>query len=222
MKKNEANAVNAFIEILKKIKGVEYEQVKFPEKENRNTPDVEVILSSKNKGGQLPKIAVEHTIVEAHEKQIAYVNQSYDVVEKINLRCQSKLPTDRYFKLVIPPVLIVDTSKSNRNQFVEEVSDWISDVAKTLTINQWSSRLYNEQELLLCCGGSCSKLNGKVGRSPMSPNKAEKERMIRYNRAIEEKLPKLIEYKDKGYATALLLEDVSDVFIMIPEIIGAI
>ena len=37
---NEVNACNAFIDILKKIKGVEYEIDSSPEKENRKTPDV--------------------------------------------------------------------------------------------------------------------------------------------------------------------------------------
>ena len=41
------------------------------------------------------------------------------------------------------------------------------------------------------------------------PREADKERRDRFRRAIEEKLPKLIKYKKKGYATALLLEDVS-------------
>ena len=77
-KENEINACNAFIEILQRIKGVEYYPERWPEKENRNIPDVEVILAPKDKNGQLPKIAVEHTIIEAHDKQIAYVNQSYD------------------------------------------------------------------------------------------------------------------------------------------------
>jgi len=41
------------------------------------------------------------------------------------------------------------------------------------------------------------------------PEQNEKERKKRFSRAIEEKLPKLIKYKEKGFVTALLLEDVS-------------
>ena len=61
-KENEINACNAFIEILRRIKGVENYPESWPEKENRNIPDVEVILAPKDKNGQLPKIAVEHTM----------------------------------------------------------------------------------------------------------------------------------------------------------------
>jgi hypothetical protein len=209
LKENEINACNAFIKILQKIKGVEYYIESWPEKENRNTQDVEVILAPKDKNGQSPKIAVEHTVVEAHEEQIAYVNQLYGIEKEIDQRCQGKLPIDSCFGLVAPPSLIVGMNKKNRGQFVEEISGWIPDVAKSLTTDQQSSRLYNEHEVSLWCVGSGSKLNGTVRMVSKRPEEAEKERQGRFRRAVEEKLPKLIKYKKKGYTTALLLEDVS-------------
>ena len=209
-KENEINACNAFIEIIQRIKGVEYYSERWPEKENRNIPDIEVILAPKDKKGQLPRIAVEHTIIEAHDKQIAYVNQSCNVVEKINQRCQGKLPTNRWFQIVIPPALITNTTKESRNQFIKEMSNRIPDIAETLTTDdQWSSLLYNGHEVLLICRDSFLELNGKIGRMPTRPKEADKERQDRFRNAIEKKLPKLIKYKKKGYTTALLLEDVS-------------
>ena len=213
MKENEINAITAFIEILQKIKGVEYKIDSLPEEENRNTQDVEAILAPKDIDVQSPKIAVEHTIIEAHEDQIAYVNQSYDLVIKINQKCLGKLPTNHHFQLVIPPALIVDTSNKSREQFVEEISSWILGMAKTLNTDQWSSQLYNGHEVLLECCGSVSEWNGKIGRMPTRPKEADKERQVRFRRAIEEKLPKLLKYKEKEekYFTALLLEDVSGI-----------
>lgn len=209
-KENEINACNAFIEILQRIKGVEYYPERWPEKENRNIPDVEVILAPKDKNRQLPKIAVEHTIVEAHDKQVAYVNQSYDIVEKIKQRCQGKLPTNRWFQIVVPPALVIGTSKKSRDQFIEEMSNWIPGIAETLTTDdQWSSQLYNGHEVSLWCVGSCLELNGTIGRMPTRPKDAEKERRDRFRRAVEEKMPKLVKYNNKGYTTALLLEDIS-------------
>jgi hypothetical protein len=206
---NEINACNAFIEILKKIKGVEYDIESSPDEKNRSTQDVDFILISKNENDRFPKIAVEHTVVEAHEEQIAYVNQLCGIEKEIDQRCQGKLPIDHCFGLIAPPSLIVGMSKKNRDQFVEEMSGWIPDVAKSLTTDQQSSRLYNEQEVSLWCVGSCSELNGTVEMVSARPEKAEKERQERFRRAIEEKLPKLIKYKEKGFATAFLLEDVS-------------
>ena len=209
MKKNEKNACNAFIDILQKINGVAYEVVDYPEERNRKTPDVEVILAPKDENGQSPKIAVEHTIIEAHKKQISYVNQLYGIEKEIGQRFQGKLPIDYCFGLIAPPSLIVGMNNINRDQFVEEMTNWIPNVAKSLTTDQRSSRLYNKHEVSLWCVGSCSGLNGTVWMISASPKRAEKERQDRFRRAIEEKLPKLIKYKEKGFATALLLEDVS-------------
>jgi hypothetical protein len=213
-KENEINACNAFIEILQRIKGVEYYPEKWPEEENRNSPDIEVILAPKDKKGQLPKIAVEHTIIEAHEDQIRYVIQLYDIVTEIDRRCQEKLPTDCYFALTIPPSLVRGTQEE-KDQLIGEMSDWVLNIAKTSTISQFDqfrkcvSRLYNEHEVSLTCGNPFSKLNIKVGMMPTRPKEADKERQARFRRAFKEKLPKLIKYKEEGFATALLLEDIS-------------
>jgi hypothetical protein len=214
LKKNEENACKAFIKILEEIKGATYIIVDRPDKKNRNTPDVDFILAPKDEDGQSPRIAVEHTIIEAHDKQIAYVNQLHDVVEKINRRCQGKLPTDRYFSLSISPALVMGT-KVEIDQLIEEMSCWVLNVAETSTVSQfnqfgkWVSRFYKGHKAWLTCGDTFSGRNGNIGMMSTSPENAEKERRDRFRRAIEEKLPKLVTYKEKGFATALLLEDVT-------------
>jgi hypothetical protein len=213
-KKSEENACNAFIEILQKIKSVEYKIVCRPEEKNRNAPDIDFILAPNVENDQYPEIAVEHTIIEAHDKQIAYVNQLYDVVEKINQKCQGKLPTDRYFSLSIPPALVRGT-KVEIDQLIEEMSRWVLDIAETSTIDQfnhfdkWIPRLYKGHKASLTCGDSFSEWNGSIGMMPMRPENDENDRQHRFRTAIEKKLPKLITYKEKGFTTALLLEDIS-------------
>ncbi len=209
MKENEINACNAFIEILQKIKGVAYDIVDYPEENNRNTQDVEAILAPKCDNGQSPKIAVEHTIVEAHNNQMLYVDQLHDIEKEIGQRCQGKLPTGYCFALILPPPLIVGMSRKSREQFVKEISDWIPDAARPLTTDRWSSCLYNGHKVSLWCVGSSLELNGTMGLVSARPEEAKKEREDRFRRAIEEKLPKLMKYKDNGYSTALLLEDIS-------------
>lgn len=214
MKKNEENACKAFIEILKEISGVTYKIDDLPEEKNRTTQDVEAILAPKDEDRQSPRIAVEHTIIEAHDKQIAYVNQLNDVVEEINRKCHDKLPTDRYFSLSIPPALVRGT-KVEIDQLIEEMSRWVLNVAETSTVSQfnqfgkWVSRFYKGHKAWLTCGDTFSGRNGNIGMMSTSPENAEKERRDRFRRAIEEKLPKLVTYKEKGFATALLLEDVT-------------
>jgi hypothetical protein len=90
------------------------------------------------------------------------------------------------------------------------MSNWIPDIAETLsTDDQWSSLLYNEHEVTLMCNGSLVELNGTIGRMPTRPKEADKERRDSFRRTVEKKMPKLLKYKEKGYSTALLLEDVS-------------
>ena len=196
-KENEINACKAFIEILKKIKGVEYIKKCMPDKSNSKTKDVDFILAPKDEDCQSPRIAVEHTIIEAHENQIRYVNHLYDIVTEIDRRCQEKLPADHYFALTIPPSLVRGTQEEI-NRLIGEMSDWVLDIAKTSTISQfdqfrkWVSLPYNEDEVSLTCGNPFSKLNIKVGMMPTIPKEPEKERQNRFRRAIEEKLPKLI------------------------------
>ena len=209
MKKNEKNACNAFIKILEQILDVVYEVKCRPEEKNRNTQDVDFILAPKNESDQYLKIAVEHTIVEAHEKQFQYVIQLKGIEKELDQKCRGKLPIDYCFSLTAPPSLIAGMNKKDRNKFVEEMSSWIPDVAKSLTTNKQSTRLYNEHEVSLWCVGSCIGLNGTVGTISTRPYEAEEERQKRFRRAVKEKLPKLITYKEKGFVTALLLEDVS-------------
>jgi len=208
-KPNEINACDAFIEILHKITRVEYKVESSPDERNRAHPDVDWILVSKD--GRSHKIAVEHTLVESFEGQIPCGRQSYDVVEEINVQCQGKLPTDRYYFLTVPPSLIDSLKRQRKKQFVKEMSLWVSDIAKTLTEDQWSSRIYDGQKVTLICRGSDPEMNGNVHRIPAGPIEADKLNRLRFRRAIEDKLPKLMKYKLKEITTALLLEDISGV-----------
>lgn len=209
-KPNEVNACKAFIQILKEITGVEYEMEYSPDEQSGASSDVDYILISKD--GRSHRIAVEHTIVEAFEKQITYGDQSYDVVEQINFRCRGNLPKDRYYHLIIPPPLNNSLKRKRKKRFVKEMSCWISDIAKTLTIDNWSFLVYNGHEVTLRCGGSHPEMNGNVGRMPTWPKGIEGLKRKRFRRAIKEKLPKIIKYKFKRMTTSLLLEDISGIF----------
>jgi len=212
MKKvNEENACNAFIEILERITGVEYEKENSPDEQSGVSSDVDYILISKD--GRSHRIAVEHTRVESFEEQIAYINQSYDVVEQINVQCQGKLPADHYYILTVPHPLIKSLKRKRKKRFVEDMYLWVSDIAKTLTTDQWSSQTYNNQEVTLICGGSHPEMNGNVGRIPEQPKESDKLKRERFRRAIKEKLPKLIKYKLRGITTSLLLEDIGGIFL---------
>ena len=209
MKKNEENACNALIDILREIKGVEYKLGQFPEQENRNTPDVEVILTPKDECASFPKIAVEHTIIMAHGEQIAYAHQLSGIEKEIDQKCHESLPIGGCFALIAPPALIVGMNRKKRDEFVKEMAGWIPSAAKSLIVDGRSTRSYNGHQVSLWCVASGSRANGMLGMIAARPENAEQERQKRFRRAIEEKLPKLVKYKKKGFGTALLLEDVS-------------
>jgi len=208
MKKvNEENACSAFIEILKEITGREYEKECSPDEQNSKSPKPDFILISKD--GRSHRIAVEHTIIESFDRQITYVHDSYDVVKEISDQCQGKLPADCYYILTVPPALIKSLKRTWKKRFVEEMSSWITDVAKTLTTDQSSSLIYNDQKVTLICGYSHPEMNGNVIRIQEQPMEFKKLIRERFRRAIREKLPKLGKYKVKGITTSLLLEDIS-------------
>jgi len=209
-KPNEEDACNAFIQILKGLTGIDYEPEYSPDEQNSESPDVDFILISKD--GHSHRIAVEHTIVMAYEGQISYVNQSYDVVQQINLQCKVNLPKDSYYFLLIPPPLNSSLKCRPKKQFVKEMSTWISGIAKTLTIDQHSSRVYNGHEVTLMCPGSHPKMNGNVYRMPTRPKGAEELTREQFRRTIRENIPKFIRYKLKRMPTSLLLEDISGIF----------
>ena len=99
---------------------MEYVESESPDEVNRSTPDVDfVLVSSSNEND---KIAVEHTIVESFNGQIGYVNRWRDIVSSVNARCGKGIPPDRYYFLVVPPIMADSLVGKSRVQFVSYVS----------------------------------------------------------------------------------------------------
>ena len=212
MKKlNELNARDAFITILKSLTDIEYvASTKSPDEVNRRTPDVDFILFSSS--NEKDKIAVEHTIVESFDEQIRYVKKSYDLVESVNAGCRKRIPSDRYYFLAVPPMTVKSlVGNSREQQFVSYLSSWVAETApKLLLVDSYIQTEYEGHKITLTCGGDHASLNGKVGRMPQGPENQKALQSERLGRAIRDKLPKLMKYKEQpGFKTALLLEDVA-------------
>ena len=149
-KHNELNACNALIEILERVTGVKYECESSPDDKNNERPDVDFILKSTSDRSH--RIAVEHTIIELFEGQIEYVNRSYDIVEKINSRCRGKIPSDRYYFLTVPHILMSSLKKKRKMAFVDELAPWVVQHAYQLKIDQHLSRIYEVHNIRLSAG----------------------------------------------------------------------
>lgn len=206
-KQNEQNACQAFIAILNTLTGIQYIKRQSPDDLNSQTPDVDFLLVSI--GDESDRIAVEHTVLESFEGQIGYVNRSYDVVGSINAGCRHKIPANRYYFLVIPPIIVDSLVGKNRMRFVSNLSSWVAEAAQRLPIDSHAQTNYEGHEIMLMCCGSHVQLNGNVWRAPQQPENYSILQAQRLIRAIADKLPKLRDYKKRGYKTALLLEDIA-------------
>lgn len=206
-KENEQSACEAFIAILDTLTGIHYVKRQSPDDLNRRTPDVDFLLVSI--GDESDIIAVEHTILESFEGQLGAVNRSYDVVGSINAGCMKKIPADRYYFLAIPPILVDSLVGKNRSRFVSNLSSWVAETARRLLIDSHTQTDYEGHKVTLMCSGSHPQLNGNVWRALQQPKNHEIMQTQRLNRAIGDKLPKLNQYKKRGFKTALLLEDIA-------------
>ncbi|HEV2620187.1 MAG TPA: hypothetical protein VGU23_09655 [Acidobacteriaceae bacterium] len=209
MRLNELDACERFIEILRFLTGIEYVEFERPDEINRSTPDVELVLvSSSNKND---KIAVEHTKVETFDGQIEYLNRSWDIVGLVNAGCRGRTPSDRCYYLAVPPILVDSlVSKRSRKLFVSDISSWVVETApKLLLPDSRAQKEYEGHKVTLTCIGDCGKFNGNVGRMPEEPENQKVLQGERLGRAVKTKISKLTKYKEQGFKTALLLEDVA-------------
>jgi hypothetical protein len=209
MKKlNEQNACDAFITILKSLTDIKYLEAESPDEVNRRTPDVDfVLVSSSNEND---KIAVEHTTVESFEWQRRYVKRWRDIVGSVNAGCEKRIPPDRYYFLSVPPVLADSLVGKSRELFVRDISCWVVETApKLLLVDSYIQAEYEGQKITLTCSGDHAKLNGNVWCMPQEPENQKALQSERLGRAVREKLPKLTKYMERGFKTALLLEDVA-------------
>ncbi len=207
-KQNEQNACDAFIAILHVFTGIKYVKCESPDELNRRTPDIDfVLISSTDKND---KIAVEHTILESFDRQIKYVNRSYDIVSKINVGCRKRIPADRYYFLAIPPLMVDSLVGKSRMLFISDLSSWVAETAKKIVlVDSDIQTVYDGHKITLTCSGNHARLNGNVWCMPQQPEKQKALQSERLGRAIRDKLPKLTKYKERGFKTALLLEDVA-------------
>ncbi len=206
-KQNEQNACVAFITILNNLTGIQYLKHKSPDDLNSETRDVDFILLSIN--DESDRIAVEHTVLESFEGQIKYVNESYDVVGSINAGYRNKIPDDRFYFLTIPPIVMGSFVRKSRMRFVSKLSSWVAEAAQRLPIDGQTQTDYDGHKITLMCCGNDVQLNGNVWRAPQQPENQEILQTKRLNRALGDKLPRLRDYKKRGYKTALLLEAIA-------------
>ncbi len=205
---NEQNAREAFITILRSLTDIEYKLSNSPDEVNRRTPDVDFVLTSGS--DENDKIAVEHTTVQSFEGQIKYVKRWREIVCSVNAGCKERIPPDRYYFLAAPPEIVDSLVGESRVQFVSDFSSWVAKTAPTLLlVDRYIQTEYEGHKITLTCSGDHERLNGNVWGMPEEPENRKALQGERLGRAVRDKLPKLMKYKEWGFKTALLFEDVA-------------
>ncbi len=206
-RQNEHNAAEAVAQIMSLRTSIRYTVAESPDDANSATKEVDFIVAPEL--SSVPKIAVEHTIVEAFKGQMTYVKGSFDIVCLIAAECSGKLPIDRYFILVLTDVLVDFLRKKAVPQFVGAAVGWILEAAPKLSTDEYRKWDYEGSELLLMCGGSHPEINGTIGRIPRRPDQQENLAVESLWRGIHHGLVKFAKYKGQGYETVMCLEDIS-------------
>lgn len=191
--------------------GAKYECENYPDEGGAKGPEADVILKSKCDG--MPRIAVEHTVIPLFKGQHDYVIWSYDRVEEINRQCWGKIPSDRYYLMSVPYVLIRSLKgKQKQEAFGNQLVPWIIQHARQLGIDESRRCSYQCHQITLTCGGMHPFLNGKVGRMPEAPADLETLQKEAFDIAVRHGLKKLWRYKLKPFrrfTTILILEDIA-------------
>lgn len=177
-----------------------------PDEGTSTVKEVDFVLTPESRNS--PRLAMEHTVVEAFAGQMTYVNRSYDIVSQVAAKCNGNLPQDRYYILVVTDFVNALRKKAIAH-FVASVSEWVMAAAPELQIDQHQMWHYMDNEVLMMCGGSHPEINGTVGRVPRRPNQPVALAAVRLWRSMEHGLQKFKKYKGLGYNTVLSLQDIS-------------
>ena len=153
---NEFNAVEALLGIAPWLLGCGYAVSESPDELSSKQKEVDFVLLPTEP--ERPKLAVEHTVVEAYRGQRTYLHKSHEIVATVNEACKGKLPTDRFFGLVVPPELVDQLRRKEIDRFVASVSPWVISAAKPLEMSDYAETDYDGNKVFLMCSGSDKEL----------------------------------------------------------------
>jgi hypothetical protein len=189
-----------------KLEGIDWSQwqEKKPDADNRETQDIDRLLTNRSR-----RIAIEHSAVETYTGQLRYVNGSYDFIAAVSDSLSGKLKDDRSYVVVIPTELIIGDEKPKRNKLAKAIQDEILRNVETLDVDSDHSFSFNGSRITLYCERLDALEKGKVFRANTVPrDDLDKLFAVRIRELFNKKIPKLIKYKMTGAKTFLVVEDV--------------
>ena len=212
----EDNIVKALIEIILRREGVRFKIGSEPEKVNRMTKDIEVVLVSDNR-----RIAVEHTRIESFTNQISNVHRLNQARTRIEKELKGRVPDDRYFVLTLPTEYLCALKKNDMDKQASTIVTWVAQESRNLGEKRTAKLTLPDagQDVWLQCRWSDKELNGNVITGLLAPNSLDQKRSERYEKIFSDKLPKLHRYEECQCETVLALEDI-DIALSNPIIAG--
>jgi hypothetical protein len=216
---SEGTIANEIIRILKEKTGVEYYFKEKPDSKNSETKDIDIILIDKT-GRQ--KVAVEHTTIESFIDQRKYGSACISHRGTLEEKLKGLLPSDKYFFLCLPNEMFRKENQRKLNQVDALIIDWIAKNASALGERE-------QGRIELPCIGAYAylqarwhnkNLNGTAIIAPYVSGDLEAQRNDRIDKAIDDKVDKLSEYKTRGFHTILALEDV-DIYLSRADLVEA-
>lgn len=204
MSEIEETCRNALLFVIWKRRHFLYVIADRPDEQNRGKKDIDFVLQSAGH----PGIAVEHTSIESFEGQrrVGFIHADFTKhVEQL-----VAVPPDTYLKLACPTEMHVQLSKRERDRLVPSVAAWVTQTVPLLKPHGRSLPLTiagGKFTIWIGQGGSHPQLNGKLLAALMAPKNLDESREQRLERALLEKLPKLLRYDEQGMLTYLILED---------------
>jgi hypothetical protein len=206
-KQNEHNAIQSAINICKMYYGLHdsVTNIRYPDEENRDEQEVDCVFQFGSN-----KYALEHSIIEAYNGQIEYVRKSYDVIKKVNDRIEENLLKDKHYNVLLPPDLIIHKRKPDIKPLVDKLCDEIIRNQSSIMPGESFGIQFNNSDITILCDDYDETIKGMVHRLPTDPIGSGNLLMSdRVGRLLKAKLPKLAQYKRRGYTTILIVEDVS-------------
>ena len=217
---NEGKCCDAVIRVLEQSLGCARERLRLPERDGVGPP-VEARLWL---GGR--EYAIEHTVIEAHDKQIA-MDAIFDRFGRpIETRLSGKLKAPGIYELVLPTDVTLEASPKQIGPLIDVVAKWVDEQAEELVRERPARRTRDEEpygfshgrgrtfpglgfDLMLVRRVHWSddpKHDGKLFTARFSPAELERRRQERMRAALDRKLPKLQLCEQEGAATVLVLE----------------
>ena len=226
---NEGKACDAIVRLIEERTGEERRDIRLPEKDLRG-PRVDLRLKIGDK-----EYAIEHTKIQTFRDEKKSRKKSGQISKGLALDylgclvrevlCD-KLPGPALYDIFISYAEKLDRSKSEKvherlEQWAQEKAPHLYEEARRKEIGQKQSLIKEElcgfqYEISMRClipkGSSSGEKSGKVklGRYVSEEKELEELRVCSLSQSLKDKLPKLLDCKEEGARTVLVLESDTD------------